>query len=189
MSVSLDFSIWTMGCWDGCKTCAALCAERGCGWRPRARTGVFCTESWSWWPSLGHGRPSRPCGRPAARARLGCASLGPPSEGEPGGRRRRTEGLPVGCPTQTIGLQETFKDLEMVGDTGTVHGRLPVTEPNSLFGDHRVRDPPRLLLGEERPVGSAAGALPGAPGWVCVAALAVGWGLGSFRRLRLVPTA
>lgn len=94
-------------------------------------------------------------------AALGIASLGPPSEGEPGGRWRWTEELPVGCPTPIIGLKEPFKDLEIVGDRGTAHGCHPVTKPNSLLGDHSVRG----RHPEALPGGGAGGEAGGQRSW------------------------
>ena len=151
MSVSLGFSIWKMCCWGHCNICAELHAEQGTwlGIRPPPATvPVLCQAQRGLTPRAGH-RWSSPAAWQTllavwacscqgwTRAVLGSSSLGLPSKGKPGGRWRGTEGLPINCLPQTIGLKVPFKALEIVSDMGLAwglaDGSLPITKANSLF--------------------------------------------------------
>lgn len=69
-----------------------------------------------------------PCGCSAARVRLGYAGLRFPGVvlgGRAGRKAEADGGAALCCPTHTIGLKETVKDLETVGDMGTAQNQLP----------------------------------------------------------------
>ena len=155
MSGSLGFSIWKTCCQGRPYVCVALCAERGCaGTRgllpPELAVVVFTglpadCPGWVGIQLSGLGQ-----------AALGIASLGPPSKGELGGRRRGQRG----SPPWTTRSQVPFKDLEIVSALGTAEGSLPITKPNSSF---------EVAAGETQ--------MPGLyPAVMCRVSWAVGWG-------------